>query len=60
MRKMTAKEIWEYDNNKNNVIINEFGYTLDVIWESDIRKDKSVVIFDLVKKIKNKFEFEHV
>lgn len=56
MRKMTAKEIWEYDNNKNNVIINEFGYTLDVIWESDIRKDKNVVIFDLVKKIKEKFE----
>ena len=53
---MTAKEIWEYDNNKNNVIINEFGYTLDVIWESDIRKDKNVVIFDLVKKIKDKFE----
>lgn len=56
LRKMTAKEIWEYDNNKNNVIINEFGYTLDVIWESDIRKDKNVVIFDLVKKIKDKFK----
>jgi hypothetical protein len=53
---MTAKEIWEYDNNKNNVIINEFGYNLDVIWESDIRKNKNVVIFDLVKKIKDKFE----
>ena len=56
LRKMTAKEIWEYDSNKNNVIINEFGYTLDVIWESDIRKNKSIVIFDLVKKIKDKFK----
>ena len=53
--KLTAKEIWERDKIKQNAITNEFGYDLDVIWESEIRKDRNVVIFNLVKKIKNKF-----
>ena len=57
MKKVEKKwqAIWERDKIKQNAITNEFGYDLDVIWESEIRKDRNVVIFNLVKKIKNKF-----
>lgn len=57
LRKMTAKEIWEFDKVKFDVIINELGYTLDVIWESDIRKNRNGVIFNLIEKIKNRFNY---
>lgn len=53
LRHMTANEIWEYDNNRNNIIRNEMNYILEIVWESDIRSDRDGVIFNLVEKIKD-------
>ena len=42
-------------DNKDYVVVNELDIKIIHIWESDIRKTKNVVIFDLIKKIKDKF-----
>lgn len=52
LRHMTAKEIWEYDAERYNVITNELNYKLKVIWEKDIRKNRTDVIFNIIKIIK--------
>lgn len=52
LRHMTAKEIWEYDEHRNLIISNEMKYNLEIVWESNIRKDRNGVIFNLVEKIK--------
>jgi hypothetical protein len=51
--KRSAKEIWEYDNQKNNFIKDKLGFDLLIIWESDYRKNKKETIqkcIDFLKK----------
>ena len=52
LRNMTANEIWEYDKHKNSAISEDMGYNLEVIWESDIKRNKKNVVIDLIKKIR--------
>ena len=47
-KKKTAKEIWEYDKNKIDLLI-EKGYNYEIIWESDFNKDSNIVK-NLIKK----------
>ena len=39
----TSKEIWQHDNNKNNIAKNK-GYEILVIWEKDYNENKNQVI----------------
>jgi hypothetical protein len=48
----TAKEIWEYDKNKLYLAKNN-GYNCEVIWESDYKKNKNIII-ELIKIYDNK------
>lgn len=41
----TAKELWEYDKNKIDLIIKN-GYNLEIVWESDLKSNPN-----LIKKI---------
>lgn len=50
-KKMTAKQIWEYDESKKYVIENEFNYKLIIIWESDVRKNKDNIIEMILSEI---------
>ena len=59
LRHMTAKEIWEYDNHRNESISNDMGHNLEIIWESDVRNHKSDVIFNLVNKISELYVSKH-
>jgi G:T-mismatch repair DNA endonuclease (very short patch repair protein) len=40
---MTAEEIWE-DNNLKNECIKQEGYDVLIIWESDYKKDKEATV----------------
>jgi len=42
VKNKTAKELWEYDKNKID-LIKEYGYNLEVVWESDYNTDKSII-----------------
>ena len=53
---LTAKEIWEADECKNNVII-KCGFELLKVWESDYNNDKDKVFNDIVKFIKERYEY---
>jgi G:T-mismatch repair DNA endonuclease (very short patch repair protein) len=44
----TAKELWEYDKNKID-LIRSYGYNLEVVWESDLNED-TTIINKLIKK----------
>jgi|LakMenEpi03Aug12_release.lakeMendotaPanAssembly.Ray.scaffolds.fasta_scaffold468896_1 hypothetical protein len=50
---MTAKEIWEYDNLKLELIKN-FGYNLEVIWESDLKNNNKLLLSVIDKYAKHK------
>ena len=39
----TAKEIWEYDKHKLYLAKKE-GYNCEVIWETDYKKNNSIII----------------
>jgi very-short-patch-repair endonuclease len=45
---ITAKQIWEYDELKNNVILNK-GYKLLIIWEKDYNENKEKIINECLK-----------
>jgi len=47
--KRTAKDVWELDEIKKNVIYNERGYDTIAIWESDYNTNKT----DLYKRLQN-------
>ena len=49
-KQKTAKELWEYDKHKID-LIKKKGYNLEVIWESDLKSDTS-----LIKKIIKKYD----
>jgi G:T-mismatch repair DNA endonuclease (very short patch repair protein) len=50
VKKKTAKELWEYDSNKIDLIKSK-GYYLEVVWESDLKKDPY-----LINKIITKYD----
>lgn len=50
VKKKTAKELWEYDNNKIDLIKRK-GYNLVIVWESDLKEDP-----DLINKIITKYD----
>lgn len=52
VKQKTAKELWEYDKNKID-LIKEKGYNLEVVWESDYKSDKTI-INKLIKKYDTK------
>jgi len=41
-KNMTAKEIWDYDSKKID-LIKSYGYNLIVIWESDLENDNKLI-----------------
>ena len=47
-KQKTSKELWEYDKNKID-LIKEKGYNLEIVWESDL-KDNNTLINKLIKK----------
>jgi len=47
-KQKTAKELWEYDKNKID-LIREKGYNLEIVWESDLKMDHTL-IYKLIKK----------
>jgi G:T-mismatch repair DNA endonuclease (very short patch repair protein) len=52
VKQKTAKELWEYDKNKID-LIKEKGYNLEVVWESDYKSDKTI-INKIIKKYDTK------
>jgi G:T-mismatch repair DNA endonuclease (very short patch repair protein) len=44
----TAKELWDYDKKKID-LIRSYGYNLEVVWESDLKEDNTI-INKLIKK----------
>ena len=52
LRHMSAKEIWKIDEERYNVIKNELGYNLTIIWEHDVRYNRKQIILNLIKDIK--------
>ena len=44
----TAKELWEYDKVKIDLIRGK-GYNLEIVWESDLKEDHTL-IHKLIKK----------
>lgn len=44
----TAKELWEYDKNKID-LIKSYGYNLEIVWESELKEDNTI-INKLIKK----------
>ena len=52
---MSAKEIWDYDKNKIDLILS-YGYNLEVVWENELKHDNKKIITILEKHdTKNKF-----
>jgi G:T-mismatch repair DNA endonuclease (very short patch repair protein) len=47
-KQKTAKELWDYDKHKID-LIREKGYNLEIVWESDLKKDHTL-INKLIKK----------
>jgi G:T-mismatch repair DNA endonuclease (very short patch repair protein) len=52
-KNMTAKEIWDYDNKKIDLIKN-YGYNLEVIWESELKDDNKLINKIVEKYVKSK------
>jgi G:T-mismatch repair DNA endonuclease (very short patch repair protein) len=50
VKKKTAKELWEYDNNKIDLIKRK-GYNLVIVWETDLKEDPN-----LINKIITKYD----
>lgn len=48
-----AKDIWEYDSNKLELIRN-YGYNLEVVWETDLKTNN-----DIILEIIHKYDKQH-
>jgi len=51
-KSLTAKQIWDYDKNKIDLIRN-FGYNLEVIWESELKNDNKKINQIIEKYVKS-------
>lgn len=49
----TAKEIWEYDDNKKNTLKN-MGFKYIIIWDEEFIENKEKIIYEIVECIKEK------
>lgn len=52
VKQKTAQELWDYDKKKID-LIKHYGYNLEVVWESDYKKDNTI-INKLIKKYDTK------
>ena len=52
-KSQTAKEIWDYDRRKLELIAN-YGYNLEVVWESDLKNNNK-----LIQTIIGKYDTKH-
>ena len=50
-----AKDIWEYDNNKLELIRN-YGYNLEVVWENDLKTNNNIIL-EIIHKYDKKRNF---
>lgn len=50
---LTAKELWDKDNFKNNILISE-GYKVIVVWENDYKKQKKYTLEKVRNEIKER------
>jgi G:T-mismatch repair DNA endonuclease (very short patch repair protein) len=51
-KNMTAKEIWEYDKDKI-YLAEKNGYYCEVIWESDYKQNKHIIL-EIIRKYDKK------
>ena len=51
-KNQTAKEIWEYDRKKLE-LIKSYGYNLEVIWEIDFKNNNKLLLSIIEKYVKN-------
>lgn len=51
-KNLTAKEIWDYDTSKLE-LIKSYGYNLEVIWESELKLNKERLL-NIIKKYDSK------
>jgi len=51
-KNLTAKEIWDYDNSKLE-LIKSYGYNLEVIWESELKLNNDKLL-NIIKKYDTK------
>lgn len=56
-KQKTAKEIWEYDQKKLDLAI-ENGYLITIIWESEYKKNNKIIL-KIVKSYDRKFKNKH-
>lgn len=53
VKKKTAKEIWEYDEKKVD-LIKKYGYNLEVVWETELKNDNKKINHIIQKYVKSK------
>ena len=47
VKKVCAKDIWEYDKNRKDALKKEFGFVIFEVWEKSITKDgKEAIIIE--------------
>ena len=51
-KNLTAKEIWEYDTSKLE-LIKSYGYNIEVIWETELKLNKEILL-NIIKKYDSK------
>jgi len=54
-KNMSAQQIWDYDKQKVDLIIN-YGYNLEVVWESDLKHNNKKII-EIITKYDTKIRF---
>lgn len=54
-KELTSREIWEYDDIKNNFVKSK-GFSLYLVWENSYKKNKNKIIKELTEVIDNKIE----
>lgn len=51
-KNLTSSDIWKFDKRKNDLIVKN-GFDLDIVWESEYRRDKEHIVNQIVDKICN-------
>lgn len=53
-RHLTAQEIWDIDDERKQILNNEFGCFVMFVWEHDVKQNKDKVINDIISRIKER------
>jgi G:T-mismatch repair DNA endonuclease (very short patch repair protein)/predicted RNA-binding Zn-ribbon protein involved in translation (DUF1610 family) len=53
VKKKTAKEMWDYDEKKVD-LIKKYGYNLEVVWETELKNDNKKINHIIQKYVKTK------